>query len=142
MYVVLTSKPGEYRTEPGAGVETVAAYEYHFHGRLKAIFAIARVQDGSRVRIVEETPGGTVNDIPTRQMEKFDTREQAYEELAGLTRFGTMEAELRECAQFRADGRNVSASMQGRFQRHAGTASSEPAVNGEAGVKARGQQQT
>ncbi len=97
MYVVLTSKPGEYRSEPGVGVETVAAYEYHFHGRLKAIFAIARIQDGSRVRIVEETPGGTINDIPTRQMEKFETREQAYQELEGLTRFGTIEAQLREC---------------------------------------------
>ncbi|MGG4775610.1 ferredoxin [Alcaligenaceae bacterium 429] len=98
MYVVLTSKPGEYRTEAGTGVEPVAAYEYHFHGRLKAIFTIARIQDASRVRIVEETEGGTINDIPTRQMEKFHTREEAYDELHGLTQFGTIEAELRECA--------------------------------------------
>lgn len=98
MYVVLTSKPGEYRTEPGVGVEVVAAYEYYFHGRFKAVFAIARIQEKSRVRIVEETPNGTTNDIPTRQMEKFATPEQAYEELAGLTRFGTQQAELRECA--------------------------------------------
>ncbi|MCH1879798.1 ferredoxin [Alcaligenes ammonioxydans] len=97
MYVVLTSKPGEYRTEPGVGVETVAAYEYHFQGRFKAVFAIARIQEGSRVRIVEETPNGTINDIPTRQMEKFATAEQAYEELAGLTQFGSIQAELRQC---------------------------------------------
>lgn len=119
MYVVLTSKPGEYRSEPGAGVEMVAAYDYYFHGRLKAIFAIARIQDGSRVRIVEETPGGTVNDIPTRQMEKFETRERAYQELVGLTRFGTIEAQLRE--------RDI--------------ASLPPRVNSPA-VKACGQQQT
>jgi hypothetical protein len=50
------------------------------------------------VRIVEETEGGTINDIPTRQMEKFHTREEAYNELHGLTQFGTIEAELRECA--------------------------------------------
>jgi len=97
MYVVLTSKPGEYRTEPGAGVEVVAAYEYRFYGRLKAIFAIARIREAARVRIVEECPDGSVNDIATRQMEKFDTREQAYAELLSLTRFGTMEAELRAC---------------------------------------------
>lgn len=97
MYVVLTSKPGEYRTEPGVGVETVAAYEYHFQGRFKAVFAIARIQEGSRVRIVEETPNGTINDIPTRQMEKFATAEQAHEELAGLTQFGSIQAELRQC---------------------------------------------
>jgi len=97
MYVVLTSKPGEYRTEPGAGVEIVAAYEYRFYGRLKAIFAIARIREAARVRIVEETPDGTINDIATRQMEKFDTCEEAYAELVGLTRFGSMEAELRAC---------------------------------------------
>lgn len=97
MYVVLTSKPGEYRTEPGVGVEMVAAYEYHFQSRFKAVFAIARIQEGSRVRIVEETPNGTINDIPTRQMEKFATAEQAYEELAGLTQFGSIQAELRQC---------------------------------------------
>ena len=61
------------------------------------MFAIARIQEGSRVRIVEETPNGTINDIPTRQMEKFATAEQAYEELAGLTQFGSIQAELRQC---------------------------------------------
>ncbi|HRL26222.1 ferredoxin [Alcaligenes sp. SDU_A2] len=114
MYVVLTSKPGEYRTEPGAGVQIVAAYEYVFHGRLKAIFAIARIQEGARVRIVEEMPGGTINDIPTRQMEKFETRERAYQELEGLTRFGTIQAELRECDM---------------------ALCKSPAVNGEAGAR-------
>lgn len=98
MYVVLTSKPGEYRSEAGVGVEPIAAYEYYFHGRLKAIFTIARIQDASRVRIVEETEGGTINDITTRQMEKFQTQQAAYDEIYGLTQFGTIEAELRECA--------------------------------------------
>ena len=111
MYVVLTSKPGEYRTEPGIGVEAVVAYEYHFQGRLKAVFAIARIQEGSRVRIVEETPNGTINDIPTRQMEKFATRELAYEELAGLTRFGSIQAELREC-EWSGDKAGAQASVQ------------------------------
>jgi len=96
-YVILTSKPGEYRTEPGAGVEVVAAYEYRFYGRLKAIFTIAHIRESARVRIVEEAPDGTVNDIATRQMEKFDTCEEAYAELVGLTRFGTVEAELCAC---------------------------------------------
>jgi len=96
-YVILTSKPGEYRTEPGEGVEVVATYEYRFYGRLKAVFAIARLRETARVCIVEETPGGTINDIATRQMEKFETREEAYAELVGLTNFGTLKAEL--CAR-------------------------------------------
>jgi len=96
-YVLLTSKPGEYRTEPGSGVEVIAAYEYRFYGRLKAVFAIARIEQAARVRIIEEVPGGAINDIATRQMEKFDTPEEAHAELVSLTRFGTMQAELRAC---------------------------------------------
>jgi len=94
-YVLLTSRPGEYRTEPGSGVEVIAAYEYRFYGRLKAVFAIARIEEGARVRIIEDVPGGSINNIATRQMEKFDTPEEAYAELVSLTRFGTMQAELR-----------------------------------------------
>ncbi|MCQ9617744.1 ferredoxin [Paenalcaligenes niemegkensis] len=94
MYVVLTTKPGEYRSEGGEGVETIAAYEYRFYGKTKAIFTIAKINEDSRVLIIEEGPGGTTNNITTRQMEKFDTVDDAYAELESLTNFGSIDAEL------------------------------------------------
>ncbi|HLS43588.1 MAG TPA: ferredoxin [Paenalcaligenes sp.] len=98
MYVVLTTKPGEYRSEGGQGVEAIAAYEYRFYGKTKAIFTIAKITDDARVLIIEEGPGGTTNNIATRQMEKFDSVEAAYAELESLTRFGSIEAELVKAA--------------------------------------------
>lgn len=97
MYVILTSKPGEYRTEAGAGTTVLNHYEYRFYGKTKAIFAIAMVEKDARVSIVEETEGGTINNIPTRQMEKFDSEQAALSELEGLTHFGSIEAELVLC---------------------------------------------
>lgn len=98
MYIVLTSKPGEYRSEPGEGVKVVASYDYFFYGSKKAQFAIAQITEPARVLIIEEGPSGTINNITTRQMEKFSTQEQAYQELQGLTRFGSIQAELRPAA--------------------------------------------
>lgn len=98
MYVVLTTKPGEYRSEGGEGVEIVASYEYRFYGKTKAIFSIAKVGENARVLIIEEGPNGTTNNITTRQMEKFDSVEAAYDELQSLTRFGTIDAELIKAA--------------------------------------------
>lgn len=98
MYIVLTTKPGEYRSEGGEGVELIASYEYLFYGKLKAIFTIAKISENARVLIIEEGPDGTTNNITTRQMEKFDSVEAAYAELEGLTNFGTIEAELVKAA--------------------------------------------
>lgn len=97
MYVVLTSKPGVYRTEPGVGTTLLKAYEYKFYGKTKAVFSIARIDEGARVTIIEEGEGGTVNNISTRQMEKFGSEQEAFNELEGLTRFGSIEAELVLC---------------------------------------------
>ncbi|AQS51580.1 MAG TPA: ferredoxin [Paenalcaligenes hominis] len=97
MYIVLTSKPGEYKTEPGPGTTVLSAYEYKFYDQTKAIFSIARIEPDSRVIITEEGEGGTVNNIPTRQMEKFDTEQEALKELEGLTKFGSIKAELVPC---------------------------------------------
>lgn len=94
MYIVLTTKPGEYRSEGNGGVEIIASYEYRFYGKTKAIFSIAKISDQARVLIIEEGPGGTTNNITTRQMEKFDSVEAAYAELEGLTNFGSIQAEL------------------------------------------------
>ena len=88
MYVILTSKPGEFRTEPGAGLEVVEAYDYTFCGRKRAHFAIAKLDAPSRVRIVDETPPPVVNLVPTKFLEKFETVEGARRELQTLASSG------------------------------------------------------
>ena len=65
-YVVLSSKPGIFRTEPGPGLVPVEAWEYHFDGRVRARFVIARLDDEGRVDIIEETPPYGVNRIRTK----------------------------------------------------------------------------
>lgn len=97
MFIVLTSKPGEYRTEAGDGTTVLSSYEYRFYNKTKAIFSIAQIKDGARVVIIEEGEDGTVNNIPTRQMEKFTSVEEALSELEGLTQFGSIQAELIPC---------------------------------------------
>jgi hypothetical protein len=46
-------------------------------------------------------------------MEKFATVEQAYEELAGLTHFGSIQAELRQCE---LDGHQAGAQTPAQQQ--------------------------
>ena len=41
MYVILTSKPGKFRTELVEGLHPVATYDYVFCGRKRAEFVIA-----------------------------------------------------------------------------------------------------
>ena len=44
MYVVLTTKPGEFRTEITAGLKAVESYDYIFYGRKRANFTIAELR--------------------------------------------------------------------------------------------------
>lgn len=97
MFIVLTTKPGEYRTEAGEGTTVLSSYEYKFYNKTKAIFSIAQIEEGARVVIIEDGEGGTINSIPTRQMEKFTSVEEALNELESLTQFGSIEAELVPC---------------------------------------------
>ncbi len=98
MYVILTSKPGQFRTEIGAGLKPFAAYDYMFYGQKQAHFVIAELlEDQTRIRVVED---GTeiVNDVPSKFLAKFDSRERAFTELEHLTTFGHMETSLRKAA--------------------------------------------
>ncbi len=98
MYVILTSKPGQFRTEVTAGLKPCAAYDYLFYGQKKAHFVIAElVRDDTRIRVIEEG-SGIVNDVPSKFLEKFDTSEGAFEELEHLTSFGHMETALLKTA--------------------------------------------
>jgi len=98
MYVILTSKPWQFRTEAVEGLRPLQAYDYLFYGQTKAHFVIAELlEERTKIRVVED---GTaiVNDVPSKFLEKFETPEQAFEELRHLTSFGRMQTELRKTA--------------------------------------------
>jgi len=95
MYVILTSKQGQFTTQGGDGVRAMAAYDYLFCGRKTAHFVIAELlDDTARVRIVEED-GASVNNVPVKLLPKFETVERAVAELETLTAFGKVDAVLR-----------------------------------------------
>ena len=93
-YVILTSKPGQFRTEAGPGLQPVEAYDYQFCGRVRAQFVIAQLERATRVRVVDETEPPSVNLVPSKFLERFETLAAARGELQALCRFGTMDTQL------------------------------------------------
>ncbi|WP_454765783.1 ferredoxin [Cupriavidus campinensis] len=101
MYVILTSKPGQFRTEPVPGVEPVERYEYLFYGRPTAIFVIAVLHAPVKVRVIDEAGGPeeaapVVNHVPSKFLEHFDTLDAARDALQALAHFGSMDLSLRK----------------------------------------------
>lgn len=94
VYAILTSKPGRFRSESGAGLVELEAYEYLLGPALLARFVIAQVEANARVRIVDEGDGAAVNSVPAKFLPSFQTIEQARAELRHLTRFGNLDARL------------------------------------------------
>jgi len=94
MYVILTSKPGQFRTEPGEGLKPVEAYDYLFCGRKRAHFVIAVLEREVKIRIVEESGAPAVNLVPSKFLPRFTTLEQARAELAQLAGRGAVDAAL------------------------------------------------
>ncbi|MBO9329698.1 ferredoxin [Achromobacter sp. HZ01] len=93
-YVILTSKPGVFRTEAGEDVEIIETYDYRFYGRALAEYRIARLRGETRLTVTEETPPYVVNRVPSKFLEKFASVEAARKELSHLTRFGSMQSTL------------------------------------------------
>lgn len=98
MYVILTSKPGQFRTEIVDGLRPLDAYDYLFYGQKKATFVIAELtNEGTKVKVIDEAwSPPIVNDVPSKFLEKFETPERAFHELEHLTTFGTMDTALRK----------------------------------------------
>jgi hypothetical protein len=94
MYVILTSKPGQFRTEPVDGLRPVESFEYLFFGRCKARFVIAELQAPCKVTVIDETPPEVVNHVPTKFLEKFDTVSLARDALRQLVREGDADVTL------------------------------------------------
>jgi hypothetical protein len=87
-YVILTSKPGQFRTEVTEGLEALEAWDYLCFGRKRAGFVIAKLERPTRVRIVDETPPPVVNLVPSKFLPKFDSLERARRELQELAQSG------------------------------------------------------
>ncbi len=95
MFVILTSRPGQYRTELGDGLQACEAYDYLFAGQPKARFVIASLLRDVRIRVIDEAPPERINDIPCKFLQKFATVEDARAQLQGLASFRGMDAVLR-----------------------------------------------
>jgi hypothetical protein len=94
-YVILTSKPGQFRTELTEGLEPLEAYDYLCCGRKRAGFVIARLAAPTRICIVDEAPPPVVNYVPSKFLAKFETVERARRELDRLARSGGSDFVLR-----------------------------------------------
>jgi hypothetical protein len=95
MYVILTSKPGQFRTEIIEGLRPLKAYDYLFYGQKKAHYVIAELlSDSVKIRVIEDG-SSIVNEVPSKFLEKFETAEHAFNELKHLTTFGSMDTALR-----------------------------------------------
>ena len=98
MYVILTTKPGVFKTELGEGLTAVEAYDYVLFGRTKSQFVIARIEGSPKIRIVEDEPPYLVNLIPSKFLQKYQSIEAAYEELRSLAKFSSGDVRLEKVA--------------------------------------------
>lgn len=94
MYAILTSRSGQFRTEPAQGMTVVESYDYLFYGRSRAQFTIVSFEGEQKVRVVDADDPSQVNLVPSKFLEKYPTLEQAREALTRLASFGTMDISL------------------------------------------------
>ena len=87
MYVILTSKLGIFRTEIGAGLKPVEAWNYSLFGKLRSRFVIAEIEGAPRITLIEEEQPQVVNHVPSKFLQKYDTVAAARRELQTLVRF-------------------------------------------------------
>jgi len=97
-FVILTSKPGQYRTEISAGLRPVEAWDYLFGTTLTAHFVIAELAAPTRIRVVDERAPPVLNQVPSKFLTPYASVEAARRELEHLTRFGSVRASLRPAA--------------------------------------------
>ena len=66
MFVILTSKLGQFRTEISAGLRPIEAYDYLFYGQKRAHFVIAELTDDrTRIKVIEDDTQ-IVNNVPCK----------------------------------------------------------------------------
>lgn len=84
MYIVLTSRPGEYRSEPTPGITPVETHDYYYGTRHVAAFVVAKLDGAARVKIIEDAPPHGENLVPTKFFEKFSSVAEALASLEAL----------------------------------------------------------
>ena len=94
MYLILTSKPGQFRTELVEGLRRIESSDYFFFGRCRARFVIAEVVSDCRVAVIDETPPEVVNHVPIKFFEKFETVDLARAALRQLVHEGDPDVAL------------------------------------------------
>ncbi|HEY1609667.1 MAG TPA: hypothetical protein VGG24_10390 [Paraburkholderia sp.] len=95
-YVILTSKPGQYRTEFAGELEAEQTWIYTYCGRHVATFVIAALRGDARIRVIDEADPAAVSDMPARLLEKFASRDAAFGALQILAGIRNPDAELRQ----------------------------------------------
>jgi hypothetical protein len=88
MYVILTSKPGQFHTDAGEGLQPVEAWDYLLCGRPRAHFVIAEITGAPRVTIVDDRPPHVVNRVPAKFLEHYESVAGARHALEELARGG------------------------------------------------------
>jgi hypothetical protein len=98
MFVILTTKPGQYRTEAGAAFRPVESYDYLMFGRCLAHFVIAEQLGDEKVSVIDEVFPPVTNRVPAKFFVKYPTVERARAELEHLVAFGSMQTGLERVA--------------------------------------------
>ena len=119
MYVILTTKPGQFRTEVTEGLTAVEAYDYILFGKRKAQFVIARIEGSPRIRIIEDEPPHVVNLVPSKFLQKFETIGAAHQELLHLAKFSTTDVRLEKQVE-RAAGQPATGFLNITFLTNGG----------------------
>jgi ferredoxin len=99
MYVILTTKPGVFKTEVTDGLTAVEAYDYILFGKRKAQFVIARIEGSPRIKIVEDEPPHVVNHVPSKFLQKYESIGAAYGELLQMAKFASTDASLEKIVE-------------------------------------------
>ncbi len=93
-FLILSSKPGQYRTELTAGLVPLEAYDYVFCGSVRARYVIAEAGSATRINVLDEGNPPLVNSVPVKFFPRFATLEAARAELRHLVSFGHMQVSL------------------------------------------------
>ena len=93
MYIIITSKPGEFEAQPGDGLEKIESWRYRFGSQTRAIYSICRVlDDKARVLIVDAEDARGVNRVPCKFFGDFADIESARADIRALTSFANLDA--------------------------------------------------
>ncbi len=84
MFIILTSKPAQYHTEPHDAAPPRETWDYLFCGQPKASFVIAELLREVKFRVVDEAPPPVTSEVPSKFLPHFASVEDARRHLHDL----------------------------------------------------------